>query len=203
MARPRKKNVIRDAAGKSRGEPMGIHPETLAVRERQLVALRIPLQFTRMEMGRSITKRTAEDRLSGFTLGVLRLRPQGDPGAISEAQFDAGDTFCKIVHRHAAVMGYRLSVPSPGFVMQSRGSSSVVEDDVCLLEHKHTEECHPVVRRKFRACFDALMEETRKHGKRIWQVTYGVCVENWPPGALSMADYGHLRTGLNALGRAI
>ena len=36
MGRPRKSNVHRDASGKSRGEYLGIHPETIAVREREL-----------------------------------------------------------------------------------------------------------------------------------------------------------------------
>jgi hypothetical protein len=196
MARPRKTNVKRDTTGRSRGES-GIHPETLAVRERHLRAAGVPLTFEKRELTRNgwqgVLKRTAEDRLAGFTLGVLRLRPKDDPGSISEAQFDAGDEFCQIVHRHAAIMGYKLTVPSPNFMMMS-GGRAVTEPD---------EETIARVRGKFRLCFDALMEETRVHGKRVWQVTYGVCVENWPPASLSMADYGYLRTGLNALGKSV
>lgn len=192
MARPRKTNVKRDASGKSRGED-GIHPETLAARERQLRALGIPLTFKKMAMGREVEKRTATDRLSGFTLGVLRLLPKDDPGSISQAQYDAGDKFCKIIHQHAAVMGYKLSVPSPNFMMIAGGGAHYEDSEETILR----------VRRRFQDCFDALMEQTRVHGKRVWQVTYGVCVENWAPGNLTTADYGYLRTGLNALGKVI
>lgn len=197
MGRPKKENVKREPSGKVSRSAHEIHPETLAVRERQLIADGVPLTFMKREMTqqgwREIEKRTAEDRLAGFTLGVLRLRPNGDPGSISEEQFEAGNTFCNIVHRHAAVMGYKLSVPSPSLMAVGAGAA-VVEDDQETIDR---------VRKRFRDCYDALMEQTRMHGKRVWQVTYGVAVENWPCGTLSSADYGHLRVGLNALWKAL
>jgi hypothetical protein len=196
MGRPRKTNVRRDASGKSRGEE-GIHPETLTARERRLREAGVPLTFRKMEMTklgwREVTKRTATDRMSGFTLGILRLRGKGDPGGISEEQFNAGDGFCRIVHQHAAVMGYRLSVPSPSLMLIGLGGSS----------HEDDAETIARVRRRFQRCFDALMEASRADGKRVWQVTYGVCVENWSPGQLSAEDFGSLRTGLNALRKVV
>ena len=196
MGRPRKTNVRRDASGKSRGEE-GIHPWTIEARERKLREAGVSLTFRKMEMTKlgwtEVEKRTASDRMSGFTLGILRLRGKGDPGGISEEQFIAGEAFCRIVHQHAAVMGYRLSVPSPSLMLIGLGGASR-EDDAETIAR---------VRRSFRRCFDALMEASRSHGKRVWQVTYGVCVENWSPGQLSAEDYGSLRTGLNALRKVV
>jgi hypothetical protein len=74
MGRPRKTNVRRDASGKSRGEE-GIHPWTLEARERKLREAGVPLTFRKMEMTKlgwtQVEKRTASDRMSGFTLGAL------------------------------------------------------------------------------------------------------------------------------------
>src|SRR5690242_15493668 len=106
--RPRDPEVIRDRSGKSRGRPDQIHPETLAIRERQLRQDGIILSFNKTELGREVLKRTAEDRLSGFTLGRLLLRyrqDKSDPGAISENQFEAGESWHRIVRRHAAIHG--------------------------------------------------------------------------------------------------
>ena len=44
MARPRKTNVKRNASGRIRSE-QGIHPETLAIRERHLREAGVPLTF--------------------------------------------------------------------------------------------------------------------------------------------------------------
>ena len=119
MGRKPKTNVIRDASGKSRGEPNGIAPEVLAVRERHLKALGVPLTFEKREMTKhgwqDIRKQTAQDALSGFTLGILRLRTKEDPGSISIDQYLARDSWCRIVHRHAAkpVPGTPRSVQPP------------------------------------------------------------------------------------------
>jgi hypothetical protein len=59
------------------------------------------------------------------------------------------------------------------------------------------------VRRKWSDCYNALMVAARDHGLRVAIVTYGVCVENWPVGALSHEDLGHLRVGLNAIGKVV
>ena len=47
------------------------------------------------------------------------------------------------------------------------------------------------------------MSAARDHGMRVPIVTYGVCVENWSPAVLSPRDLGHLRIGLNALGKVV
>ena len=94
-------------------------------------------------------------------------------------------------------MGYKLSVPSPSLILTGEGGSGREDDEETIAR----------VRARYRACFDALMEATRAQGPnggpRLWQVTYGVCVENWPAGSLTAADYGLLRTGLNVLARVV
>ena len=59
------------------------------------------------------------------------------------------------------------------------------------------------VRRQWSDCYNALMSAARDHGLRVSIVTYGVCVENWPVGALSGQDLGMLRIGLYALGKVV
>lgn len=196
VGRPRKTGVARDAAtGRSRGD-FGIHPETLAIRDRELKAAGVPLTFIKRERTAQgwadVEKPTARNDLAGFTLGILRLRPSADPGSISERQYQAGNSFCEIVHEHAAIMGYKITIASPGFM--GSGGKSLWEPSPARIAK---------ARDNFRKCFDSLMEGTRLHGKRVWQVTYGVCVENWHHGHLTPADYGHLRTGLNCLWKAL
>lgn len=181
--RKRKSTVRRDAKGKSRGEPEVVHPETLAVRKRDLRADGILLH----------KPEDLRDELAGSSLGRLLLRnrqDEGDPGSINQAQFDAGQAWCKIVHRHASIMGYQLSIKSSGAVMVAGGKSLAIEPD---------EEVVLRIRRQFRDCYNGLMAACRAHGIRVRDVTYGIAVENWPLHRLSQADYGLLRTGLNRL----
>lgn len=136
------------------------------------------------------------DQLAGTTLGRLYLRyrqDKGDPGAVSEDQYMAGDKWAGIVRRHAGIMGYKLSTASPSFMMVAGGGSGSEPDDELIQR----------VRKDYRKAFDALMGEAREHGQNIWKVTYGVCVEDWPVGALQSPDYGELRIGLNALRRVL
>ena len=194
--RPRSPDVLRSKSGKSLGPPAVIHPETLAVRERQLAEDGIILSFEKIELGREVQKRTAEDRLSGFTLGKLLLRyrqDKGNPGGISEAQFEAGETWHRIVRRHASIHGYKLSIKSPSFAMVSFGQGGDEPDDETI---KH-------VREQFKACYDAIMEACERHGIAVRNIIYGVVIEDWPTSRLAEVDYGHLREGLNALVRAL
>lgn len=182
--RPKKPNVVRDRTGKSRGEIERVDPAVLAVRARHL-----------MEEG--ISGAHASDALAGFTLGRLLLRyrtDKTDPSGVSQEQYDAGDLWCKIVHRHAAVMGYKLRTKTPSFIMVSGGLSCGDEPD---------QEAIIQIRRRFSDCYNALTAVCRDHGIRVRDVTYGVCVENWPMNALYERDYGDLKIGLNVLGRAL
>jgi hypothetical protein len=198
--RKRKVGVIRDRSGKSRGEPIGIHPETLAIRERQLRADGVPLTMQKKEytpLGwQTVEKRTAEDGLSGFTLGKLLLRwraNKNDPGGVSQQQYEAGESWAKICRQHAHIRGTNRAPGSPWFTLVGGGSSSGDMDDETVQR----------IRRQFSECFDVLMVETRTHGQGVWRVTYGCAVENWPLKQLNSEDYGHLRTGLNALSKVL
>ncbi len=186
--RKRKPNVRRDARGKSRGEIEAIDPDSIAVRVRELRKAGFTAGFA---------GRHASDALAGFTLGVLHLRWQAnkdDPGGISREQFDTGQAWNRLVRRHAAIMGYRLTIHTPSFIMVGGGID-------CAPEPEEREIVG--IRRKWSDCYNALMSACRDHGLRVSIVTYGACIENWPVGALSHKDLGDLRIGLNALGQVV
>lgn len=195
--RKRKTNVRRDKSGKSRGEALAVHPETLAIRNRQLESMGIPLTEFRLEGNRLVEKTTASNRLSGFTLGLLYLRGKnspGDPGGISKEQYEAGEAWSRIVHRHAAIMGYKLRIHTPNFTMVSGGVSLGIDP---------TDEEIGKAKDRYRRCYDALAGAARDHGHRVQTITYAVCVDNLPVHQLTPACYGYLRVGLNALGKAV
>jgi hypothetical protein len=186
--RRRKPNVIRDGHGKSRGEPEVVHPETVAVRLRELHRDGVPARG----------RQEALDALAGFTLGRLLLRNRadpGDPGSINEQQYNAGQEWGKLVRRHAAIMGYALGSPkSPSFVLVGAGLSCVEEPD---------EQEVVAVRRRWSDCYRALMDVCKTHGLAVRDITYAVCIENRSIEFLTPADYGNLRVGLNTLARAL
>jgi hypothetical protein len=125
---------------------------------------------------------------------LLRHRQDaGDPSSISQKQFDAGLRWCGIVHRHAAIMGYRLSTTPIGIVMQGGGATPRDPD----------EETIEYVRSRFVACYNGLQSVSKSHGWRLSEVCYGVAVENWPLRRLALGDYGLLRVGLNSLVRVL
>ena len=186
--RRRKPNVIRDLRGKSRGEPEGVHPETIAARLRELRREGVPVQ----------DRQGALDALAGFTLGRLLLRNRadpGDPGSVNEQQYNAGQEWAKLVRCHAALMGYALGTPkSPSFVMVGSGLSCAEEPD---------EQEILAVRRQWSDCYRALMEVCRTHGLAVRDIVYAVCIDNRKINSLSATDFGNLRIGLNALGRVL
>lgn len=198
VGRKRKYGAIRTKSGQiSRAGQGGIHPETLSVRERELKSAGLVLEFTKMEGGRSVNKRTAEDRLSGYTLGQLRLRKQqdtGNPGGISQDQFEAGEAWASlVVSRRAIDQSFKLGAKTPSFIMVAGGGQG---GDM----QQHIVDR---IRERWNACEAAL---NGCQGDPVWkikQVLYGVCVENWPMIQLSEMDLGQLRTGLNAVGRAL
>ena len=183
-----KPDVIRDARGKSRGEPIGVHPETLAVRMRDL----------RRDGLRLRNREEALDALSGSTLGRLLLRHRADPsdpGSVNPQQYDAGAEWAKLARHHAAIMGYAHGSPaSTSFVMVGSGLSCAAPP---------SEEEIVVVRRLWSDCHRALMEAAKMHGLAVREVVHAVCVENRSLEFLSRADYGNLRIGLNALAKVL
>lgn len=195
MPRPRKANVRRDNNGKSRGEPHQIHPEVIAVRERQLRQDGIVLEFKKYEGTREVFRRTADDRLAGTSLGRLYLRwQQGERfHAISKNQFEAGEAWGNLVRRHMAIV-YSTG-PDP--------KSASFEIGGGLSTKETPEETIIYVRRKWSDCYNSLMEVCETHGLRVRDVTYGICVEDWPIRQLCWTDFGKLRIGLNSLQRVL
>lgn len=194
--RKRKVGVKRTESGRiSRaGE---IHPETLAVRERELARDGIILSFVQIDGGRVSTKITATDRLSGFTLGRLYLRWQqdhGNPGSISRDQFEAGEAWASLaIARKSIDDSRRLGPKSPSFSLISAGRS-FGDMDPDRVER---------IKSRWSACDGALNEVCQHHGWQVKQVLYGVCLENWPIENISEMDFGLLRTGLNTVGRVL
>jgi len=165
-----------------------VHPETIAVRLRELRRCGVPVR----------DRHDALDALAGFTLGRLLLRHRADvsdPGSINEQQYDAGQEWAKLVYRHAIVMGYSLGSPkSPSFILVGAGLS-------CAQEPNEQEII--VVRRRWSDCYRALMETCKTHGLAVRDITYAVCIENRSIDLLTPADYGNLRIGLNALAKVL
>lgn len=189
--RKRNAGAHRDANGVSRDhehKQKTDYEASLAVRAASLVLERV----VPTEKG---VESFADNRLAGFTLGKLYLRfkaDRRDPSGISGKQFSWGNRWCGIIHAHSRVMGYRMSVKSPSFVMVGGGTGGE--------EPEPDAEEIAKVRDDFRQCYNALMLTCRDHGIGVSKVTYGVAVENWPLAALSEADFGLLRLGLNTLG---
>lgn len=194
MSRPRKTNVRRDASGKSRGEYEGIHPETIAVRERELRKDGIVLQFKRFDGVKEVNKSTATDAKAGFTLGRLLLfYEQGDrERGISPNQYNAGDYWSGLCRRHAQIMGYSLGPRS--FDIGAINGLSTQEPLQEIVDY---------VRAQWKGCFEALQGLGCSHGLRPLKLAFGVCVENWPVGSLNETDFGCLRIALNTLEKAI
>jgi hypothetical protein len=109
---------------------------------------------------------------------MLHLRWQhnkDDPGGISQEQFNAGQAWTRIVYRHAAIMGYSLTIRTPSFIMVGGGMSCVAEPE---------EDEIIAVRRKWSDCYNALMSACRDHGlARKLSSLMACAVENWPAGA--------------------
>ena len=182
MARPRKLNVIREKNGRE---------------QRNVVSAEV-LFYRMRDLNRDgISTDHAKDALAGFTLGRLLLRwraDKSDPGGISQQQYDAGEQWSSIVRKHAAIMGYKLHIHSPSFVMVGGGRDSNPDPDESYIT---------ALRRQWSDSYSALMQSCVDHGMRVRDVTYGVCIENWPAATLTLADYGGLRIGLNTLARVL
>lgn len=170
--RKRKSNVLRDASGKSRGE-RDIDVTTLG---------------SWIHRSHLVGRQEAGNALAGFTLGVLRLNK-----IITMPQYDAGQAWANVCHRHSKIMGYSLGSPkSPSFMMVSFGAPTTAdpdEDEIARVKNRWTQ------------YYDALMAVCRDHGMRVRDVTYNVCVQNVEFEKLGPPQFGDLRLGLNALGR--
>lgn len=188
--RKRKVNVARTKTGAiSRAGKQTISAETLSVRERELKADGLILKFRKLEGGREVEKRTAEDRLSGYTLGKLLLRSrQGIPGGISQPEFDALEAWASMVIARKTIDDSRkLEAKTPSFIMVGGGgfSTEIDQDKVNR------------IRRKWFECEFELNQ--LQCPWKVKQVMYGVCLEGWPLCQLSETDISNLHTGAQAV----
>lgn len=193
--RKRKVGVRRTPSGAISRAKDGIHPETLAVRERELARDGIILEFRKQESGREVWKRTAEDRLSGYTLGKLLLRHRQDKSkGITQKQFDIGEAWGSLAMARKLIDDSRkLSAKSPSFVMVAGGvSNSQMDEGRAGRIKSRWDDCNKAIGRKFPS-----------NAWKVRQVLYGVCVENWPLNQLSENDMSLLRTGLDTAGSVL
>jgi hypothetical protein len=186
-----KPNALRDKSGVVRGE--GYHPETIARRERELEALKIPLTYLQSVGSRVEERPTALTNLAGFTLGLLYLRWQKDPKdrfGVSEEEYNAGEKWSKLVRLHSRIMNYELkrNVNSQQWISVGRGISTAAEPD---------EEEILKVRARFKSCYDALV----KGGWQTADLVYSVCIDNIPISQLTERHVRILRIGLGALAK--
>lgn len=194
MGRPRKEGVKRDSSGKSRGEIGGIHPETIAVRERELRNDGIILHQLRYNGVSEVPTSTATDAKAGFTLGRLLLfHEQGDRArGINRKQYETGEFWGSLCRRHSAIMGYSLGLKSP-ILGQVNGLSTTEPLEETIL----------YVRQQWSNAYNGLRCLIQDYGDRPLKLSFGVCVENWPVGVLTANDYGLLRIALNTIGQAL
>jgi len=182
MSRPRNPHALRDASGKSRGEP----PYLV-----RAVALAQRL--------RAVAPAHVDNPLAGHALGRLRLRhqPHGpqDPRSISQEQFEAGERYAVIATHHATIMGYATGSPrsAPLEVAASGPACREEPEEAVVLR----------VRRRFADCYRALMDAGRGigQGAKVALVTYDICLDRRAMESLTAAELGNLKVGLNALAR--
>lgn len=188
--RKRKIGVARTKTGAiSRAGKQSVSAETLAVRERELKADGLILKFRKLEGGREVEKRTAEDRLSGYTLGKLLLRSRhGIPGGITQPEFDALEAWASLVVARKSIDDSRkLEAKTPSFSMVGGvGQSTEIAQD--RIDR---------IRRRWFECEYELNQ--LQCPWKVKQVMYGICLESWPLCQVSEMDISNLRTGAKAV----
>jgi len=184
MSRPRKSDVLRDASGRSRGEPAHLV---------RAVAL--------AQRARYVGAENADNPLASHALGRLRLRFQShgpaDPCSISAEQYEAGERYATIASQHAAVMGYATGVPqSAPLEIAGAGAACREEPDEDQVQR---------IRKLFTDCHRVLIEAGRAIGQgvKVALVTYDICLDRRAMETLTAQDLGNLKVGLNALARSL
>jgi hypothetical protein len=201
--RKRKANVIRDSAGRSRGETEdSIRSVALAYRARELAEAGLGHYFANKvhrRRGERGSGHSLADPLNGSTLGLLRQRnkaSRGDPSGINQAQFDAGEKWAGLCRRHAQIMGYPIGTTrsTPLELIGGRSCVPDADDDVAL-----------DIRRRWSDCYRALMDAgvSLRRGVHVALICWEVCVNNRNIRHMGAQDFGDLRAGLNALARVM
>jgi hypothetical protein len=201
--RKRKTNVIRDHAGRSRGETEdSVRSVALAYRAREMkeaglghyLARKLHQQRRERSSGHPLA-----DPLNGSTLGLLRQRNKafrGDPSGINQAQFEAGEKWAALCRQHAQIMGYPIGTTraTPLEVIGGRSCVPDADDEEAL-----------DIRRRWSDCYRALMDEgvSVRRGVHVALICWDVCVNNRDIRHMGAQDFGDLRAGLNALARVM
>ncbi len=183
--RKRKFTAIRSDDGKSRDHERKNRLAYEATLERRGRELKID----------GIDAENSPDRLAGFTLGRLLLRwraDKTDPSGISQRQYNTGHRLCWVIHRHASLHGYRLTVKAQSFISIGGEDCAAPPTDSDITE----------IRENFTACYDAIMKVCRLHNLGARDLVYGVCIQNWPINMV-VGRVGLLRETLNEVGKAL
>lgn len=183
MGRNRKTNVMRDAAGRSRGES----PE-------QAMGVALAARARRMgDVPTELAGQLARHELSGTVLGLLTLRWQFSRSpetkltcpmawrlyALAPEHAEAAKWYGDVIRRHAAVMGYRID----SYVSHGRGGGDFPPDVAAEIKSD------------FRAAFKVLMGV----GLAVATSTYDLSVDRL---TLEQAEANMLaiKLGLHTLG---
>jgi hypothetical protein len=132
----------------------------------------------------------AHNALLGFTLGILFLKR-----IVSQDEYEAGESYAQLIHRHAGMMGLPMPMPrSPDTGMVGGGLSCAGEPDGATIL---------AARRQFADARRALLEAGMANGigSRVNWLVYGIAVENRPAATLNGDDIRNLRVGLRALAK--
>jgi hypothetical protein len=201
--RKRKANVIRDYAGRSRGEPEdSIRSVALAYRAREMQEAGLGHYLARkghQRRGERASGHPLADPLNGSTLGLLRQRNKAsrdDPSGINQLQFEAGEKWAALCRRHAQIMGYPIGTTRSTPLEMIGGRSCVPDaDDEAALD----------IRRRWSDCYRALMDAgvSLRRGVHVALICWDVCVNNRNIRHMGAQDFGDLRAGLNALARVM
>ncbi len=178
LGRPRKAGRRRDRSGHSRGETAA---EITAIARAQ-----------RVKAGAD--PHDALNALNGSAIGILYRRGQlceSDPGGISDAQYNAAQTYVAIVLRYCEIMGIPLPRPTAG----AAGATRPDPDEQVVL----------AVRRRFSDFRRALLDAGREIGvgSRVNAAVYRICIEDPPVDGVSIEEIENLRYGLNAIARVM
>lgn len=182
--RPIKAGVLRDERGRSRGVPLdALQRDAVSVVAAQRAA-------------RGIAPGSLLDPLAGYPIGRMRLVGQmGDAACgISEKQFLAAQSYSKIIHRNATLMGFASPHPIALDMNGSGGAGCGPDPDDKVIWG---------ARGKARDCRRVLLDAGAQIGvgARVNATVYAVVIEQRDEMTLSEDERGWLRVGLNALDR--
>lgn len=178
--RPRKTNVIRDGAGKSRGEIVDFS-----------VVLNQPHR-------RHVSGDARKSELLGYPLGRLRFQ-----GRITETQLRAGNEWAELVRSYAATFGLPYGSPRSGSMLSDSGKPAYAfSQDEATHDAENDERRRASLRTRYNDCFEIMQEVGRSigEGRAVLIIMRRICLEEVQP---LEADLGNLRVGLNSVAKVL